>query len=82
MTLSQKSLKKGIFSFTELKADKPLPIIKSSSFIRGYTSRNTPSSTMCEDFLKSNIKKGNLSPREISKTTKELLLSLEEKTRQ
>lgn len=82
MTLSQKSLKKGIFSFTELKSDKPLPIIKSSALIRGYTSRNTPSSSICEEFFKSNIQKGNLSPKDISKTTKELLLTLEEKTRQ
>ncbi|OMJ85693.1 hypothetical protein SteCoe_12966 [Stentor coeruleus] len=70
---------RGIFSFTEVNTKSNLPKMKSSG-LRGYESRLSTSKSSTkgtwEDFLQR-----NLSPKEISSSTREIFMKVEEKAK-
>lgn len=71
----------SIFNFTEVSTKSLLPNVKSAPSILKSQSRLTPSSSVFSNFVSSKINLGNLSPREISSSTKEHFVKLEEKLR-
>lgn len=75
---------RSIFSFTEVHTKNNLPKMKSSG-LRGYESRLSTSKSSTkgtwEDFLQSKFYVGNLSPKEISSSTREIFKKVEEKAK-
>ena len=72
----------SIFSFTEVKTKKRLPSVKSSAALSGYRCQTRPSNDKWQNFLESKLYLGNLSPRNISESTKEIIKKVEESARQ
>lgn len=80
-TRSLKDLR-SIFSFTEVKAKrKHLPSLKTATMVSGHHQSKTGGGHW-DSFLKSTVKIGNLSPRIISESTRNIIKKAEEAAKQ
>jgi hypothetical protein len=73
---------KSIFTFTEIRQKRVLPNVKSFSGLKSQKSILNSTQSTWRDFLKSKKNSGNLSPRQVTPSTKELFEKVEEKAKQ